>query len=100
MNHDTPKVVTNNHWRQVLSRCELTGSERAEQYPDYDSFIRYRGITIPLDEFLRVADLEGWNAANSLVGWDGVFSISYYNAVVVRLHDTDPDLVQVGTVLV
>jgi len=85
-------ITTNNKPRALLDWQELTDAERAEMDwsgPDAgDSFFRYRGTVYAVGEFMR--------APETLPGWHGVHSDSYFSGVLIRLPDGDSDSVIVA----
>lgn len=96
-------IRTNNHWRDLIHGFELTETERAEfDYYDSDeldnaSFFRYRGQVYDMGEFMRCPEPRepGTNHANSLEGWHGYASDSFFSGTCVRYAD-DCETVQVG----
>lgn len=88
------KVVTNSVPRPLLYWNELTESERAEF--DYESaqdsvFVRYKGITYDIGDFMRITD-------NSPFGskWHAYSSETFFSGVVVHLCD-DHESVVIGS---
>ena len=84
------EIITNNQERPILSWWELTDAEREEF--DYcgeeDSFIRYRGETIPLCDFMAVDPARhAPNSFASLADWHGYRADSYFSAVLLRYTD-------------
>lgn len=91
------KIITNNHFRDVLYAFELT--EKELQQFDYlpegeGSFFRYKGQVYDLGEFMR------WDNPSSPTrgGWDGFRSDSFFSGIVVK-YDEDCERVKVGLVL-
>lgn len=84
-------VVTNNQPRDVIEVWELTDKERTEfDYLDWaaiergeDSatFIRYRGGTYDLGEFMLC---RGMPLSSPLIAWDGYLSDSFFSGILVR----------------
>lgn len=87
------RVKTNNQPRPTVGWFDLTDAERAEfDYCDEgDSFIRYRGETIPLCDFMRAPD--------SMTPWQGYRCDSYFSAVVIRFDHDDLDFAICGLAL-
>jgi len=84
------KIITNNHYRNILDAYELTSKE-LESF-DYleegeGSFIRYKGCVWDLCEFMRT----------DLKDWDGISSGTYFSGAVIKLSE-DGDTVKVGYV--
>ena len=84
------KIITNNHYRNILDAYELTSKE-LESF-DYleegeGSFIRYKGDVWDLGEFMRT----------DLKDWDGISSDTYFSGAVIKLSE-DGDTVKVGYV--
>jgi hypothetical protein len=84
------KIITNNHYRNILDAYELTSKE-LESF-DYleegeGSFIRYKGCVWDLGEFMRT----------DLKDWEGISSDTYFSGAVIKLSE-DGDTVKVGYV--
>lgn len=84
------KIITNNHYRNILHAYDLTSKELA----DFDyleegegSFIRYKGRVWDIGEFMRT----------DLKDWDGISSETYFSGAVIKLSE-DGDTVKVGYV--
>jgi hypothetical protein len=102
---DTLTVRTNNQERLILDAYELTDKERLEfDYLDWEaiekgedsaSFIRYRGTTYDLGEFMTTSTLSEFNPLRK---WDGYLSDSFFSGIVVR-YSKDMDHVTVGMFL-
>ena len=96
------KIITNNHYRPVLSWRDLTTKEQNELKDSYDtvqesSFVRYRKRIYDLNEFMRV---QLGTAFNSVVEeWDGYHSDTFFSAVVVKYDNYYCDTVKVGLAL-
>lgn len=101
-------IVTNGHARPIVYAYELTQREIAsagmspddvrQSSEDGESFVRYRGSVIPLNDFSaswgmsRDSGLPG-----ELAGWHGYLSDSYFSGLVIRYPDeSDTDYVVVG----
>lgn len=77
------EIKTNNQERNLIYGYELSAKERAEfdciAPEDFDAhnFVRYRGRVYDVSEFMRCGE--------SLAGWHGYASDSYFSGVVIRL---------------
>jgi hypothetical protein len=102
-------IITNGHHRDVIDAWQLTPAERAEfDYLDWGaieagndsaSFFRYRGELHDLGEFTANWGLSRDSGLpDSLAGWDGHRSDSFFSALVVRYVDNYEGVV-VGLVL-
>ena len=87
------RVITNNQPRFTIDWFDLTDVEKAEfDYCDeQDTFIRYRGETIPLCDFMR--------APTDFSPWQGYRADSYFSAVVNRFDHEDCETVICGLAL-
>ena len=89
------KVITNNHYRPLLSFWELSPREKKEmtdileEKAEEDTFFRYKGTVYPLSDFMRTF---------STPNWDGILSTTAFTAIVVKLSP-DGEAVKVGLVL-
>jgi hypothetical protein len=79
-------IITNNQPRPILSWHDLTDAERS----DFDwggaeesGFIRYKGATVCLDEFVR----------HDLGKWQGVHSLTAFSGFLLRLVDSDSAII-------
>jgi len=86
------KIITNNHWRNILYGYELTEKEREEfdYLDDIDAgnFIQYRGSVYDLGEFFITPE--------SLKPWEAHQSDSYFSGTVI-MYSKDLEQVKVGT---
>jgi len=95
------KIITNNHFKEILSFFDLTEKEQNEIKDNYDtieesSFFRYRGQVYDLNEFMRVNDsLNGQGQDHVLYGWDGYHNESFFSSVLVK-YSSCTDAVKVG----
>ena len=98
------KIITNNHFKEILSFFDLTNKEQNEIKDNYDtieesSFFRYRGQVYDLNEFMRVNDsLNGQGQEHVLYGWDGYHNDSFFSSVLVK-YSSCSDAVKVGLAL-
>jgi len=98
------KIITNNHFKEILSFFELTNKEQDELKDNYDtieesSFFRYRGHVYDLNEFMRVNDsLNGQGQEHELYDWDGYHNDSFFSSVLVKYSSCN-DAVKVGLAL-
>lgn len=87
-------IRTNRQYRNTLMWYELSAKEQAAfDYLTEDSrydtnFIRYRGVTYDLGEFIR--------APEPFLAWHGYRSDSFYSGVLIR-YSTDHEQVVMGT---
>lgn len=90
--HTQMKVITNNHWHDVVYCYELTDEEQKEfdyiDNIDDARFFRYRGVVYDIDDFERT----------SIEGWEGIMCESFFSAIVIKF-DTDGEKVKVGLAL-
>lgn len=91
-------IKTNHQPRATLAWYELTAKEQAEfDYLDTDdardgaSFVRYRGWTYDLGEFIYSRDIA------DLHTWDGHRPDSYFSGVVFRYVNRDCEEIICGT---
>ena len=104
----TVEFTTNNVPRFVLDAYELTEKERAEfDYIDWDAiargedsatFIRYRGWTYDLGDFMRTNEI---GLPDEFREWDGYVSDTFFSGIVVKYAredngDIDPERVIMG----
>jgi hypothetical protein len=92
-------IKTNHQYRHTLDWYELTPREQKDfNYLDTEdaqcgaAFIRYRGYTYDLGQFMQVGD----HAPRELAGWHGYHSDSYFSGIVVRFDD-ECERVMLGT---
>jgi hypothetical protein len=86
-------IITNNQSRCIIYGFQLTAKESKEfdyidaEELDMHSFFRYRGNVYDLSEAMRTSkDLE-------LLGWNGVYTDSYFSGTVIKLDDDCETLV-------
>ena len=95
------KIITNNHFKEILSFFDLTNKEQNELKDSYDtieesSFFRYRGQVYDLNEFMRV---QYGTAFNKVINdWDGYHNDSFFSSVLVKYSECN-DAVKVGLAL-
>lgn len=81
------KIITNNQPRQLIYGYELTDKEKRDfdylDDTDNHNFIKYKGFIYDVSEFMRV------NSDDSLKGWDGYTSESYFSGVLIKIIDSD-----------
>lgn len=98
------KIITNNHFKEILSFFDLTNKEQKEIKDNYDtieesSFFRYRGQVYDLNEFMRVNDyLNGQGQDHPIYGWDGYHNETFFSSVLVKYSSCN-DAVKVGLAL-
>ena len=95
------KIITNNHYRPILSWHELTDNEKNEYCDAYEDvensfFFRYRDYCYDLNDFLRVNDsLHGRGQKHEMYGWDGYKNDTFFSSVLVKFSN-DHECVKVG----
>ena len=106
------KIITNNHFKEILSFFDLTNKEQNDIKDNYDtieesSFFRYRGQVYDLNEFMRVNErVRNWLLANfddavthnEMQEWDGYHNDSFFSSVLVKYSECN-DAVKVGLAL-
>jgi hypothetical protein len=97
-------IRTNNVPRLLLDWDQLTEKEQKDfDYLTEDEgigrdFIRYRGVTYDLGEFLRCPDSSNPSpAALAFSKWDAYQSDSYFSGVLFRYTENDRDRVIMAT---
>ena len=94
-------IITNHHYRLLLSWHDLTDAEQREHADAYDgvkdsTFFRYRGQVYDLGEFSRPAYLS--HERSMLNKWHGMLGTSFFSAVLVKYSD-DYESVKIGLAL-
>tara|TARA_R100000329_G_C7608221_1_gene215772 strand:- start:968 stop:1252 length:285 start_codon:yes stop_codon:yes gene_type:complete len=89
-------ILTNNHEREFLYRCDLSDDEvgQFEWSEDETGFIRYKGCAYHLSEFLRVPDSD--ESTSTFSGWQGYKTDSFFSGVLIRISE-DGDTYQIAT---
>ena len=81
------KIMTNNKPRQLIYGYELTDKQKQDfdYIEDIDShdFVKYKNNIYDLSEFMRVENND------SLKGWEGYSSDSYFSGTLVKYIDSD-----------
>ena len=81
------KIITNNKPRQLIYGYELTDKQKQDfdYIEDFDShnFVKYKNIIYDLSDFMRVETID------SLKGWHGYSSDSYFSGTLVKYIDND-----------
>ena len=98
----TIKIISNYHWRELLSYYELSDMERAlaDDYHDWVSdpgdhlYFVYKGHVYILADFMRIEH----HPDGDFSSWHGYASDSFFSGTLVRLSDCG-DSVQVGRYL-
>ena len=95
------KIISNNHWHNLLYGYELTETEKQDfdYIDDIDShdFIKYRGVIYDSGEFMPTPQNEpARQELNELASWHGYQSDSFFSGVVIRYSD-DFEQYQIGT---
>lgn len=91
------EITTNHVYRDTVSGWELTAKERKEfDWMDEEelisaSFVRYRGWTHYIGEFMRVEH------DRELKAWDGYTSDTFFSGVLIKFDPEDSDRVLMGT---
>jgi hypothetical protein len=99
-------ITTNNVPRFTVDARELTSAERKRfDYLDWDAiecgkesatFIRYKGETYDLDEFMTTTS--GWPEFSPLRKWDRYLPDTYFSGILIR-YSVDCESVVVATYL-
>lgn len=86
-------IKTNNVPRDIIEAYELTPKEREQfDYLDWEaidqgrdsaSFVRYKGWTYDLGEFMRTSPGGELHSA----GWHGAAGDSYFSGVLIKIAD-------------
>lgn len=75
------KIITDNRWKNFKDRSELPKKMQKTEDIDYETgFLCYRGIWFHQHDFVR-CDHELRD-----LGWDGFYSGSVFDGVVIRVH--------------
>lgn len=81
------KIMTNNKPRQLVYGYELTDKQKQDfdYIEDIDShdFVKYKNNIYDLSEFMRIENND------SLKGWEGYSSDSYFSGTLVKYIDSD-----------
>lgn len=79
------RIITNKHQSEILYWCDLTDKERqefdylnSEERQQEASFVRYRGATYDLGEFLRCHNTQ------EFAWWHGYQSDTYFSGILCR----------------
>lgn len=102
-----PKIVTNNHRRDVVYDHELTAKERAEfdyidwaaceRGEDQASFFRFKGELYDIHDFSTDWGLgRGSRLPEWARGWDGYTSDSAFSGMLIKFDRDDTEFVIVG----
>lgn len=79
------KIITNNKPRQLVYGYQLSDKQKQDFYyiDDIDShdFVIYKNNVYDLSEFMRIENND------SLKGWDGYSSDSYFSGTLVKYAD-------------
>tara|TARA_B110000858_G_C17498608_1_gene334945 strand:+ start:148 stop:453 length:306 start_codon:yes stop_codon:yes gene_type:complete len=96
------KIITNNHYRAILSFFELSTKEQDELKDSYDtiqesSFFRYRGQVYDLGEFMRPCGYSYDDAtiSHEMKEWEGYHNDSFFSSILVKYSSCN-DAVKVG----
>jgi hypothetical protein len=98
---ELPKIITNNHPRNILYWYELTDAEKKEHdylnddYKDGAQFVRYRGYCYYLSDFERINP--GF-PTSVIHKWHGFCADSYFSGILVR-YTEDYEQVVMGLYL-
>ena len=81
------KIITNNKPRQLIYGYELTDKQKQDfdYITDIDShdFVKYKNNIYDLSEFMSIESID------SLKGWHGYSSDSYFSGTLVKYIDND-----------
>lgn len=106
------KIITNNHFRDLLYSYDLTKKELKEfDYMNKDeleqaNFFRYRGTVYNLSDFVMInhkgtktmTPFSFYDHSGNLKGWDGILTDSFFSAIVIA-YDTRLEAVKIGLYL-
>lgn len=92
------QIITNNKPRALIYGYELSDKEKSEfEYMEdleYETFIRYQGMTFALSDFMRLSD----DSEEAKQGWHGVYGMNAFCGILIKL-DKDMEWVVMGKVL-
>jgi hypothetical protein len=99
----TLTIQTNHQPRGLKYLSDFNSADQQQIRSQYDwmdkydlecnyGFFKYRGCFYHLQDFLRVVNM----STDSLIGWDGYLSDSFFSGVVIKLVDNDCDSVIIG----
>ena len=100
------KVITNRVPRPMLSFCDLSMNERTDMIDTYGQedaetgkYFIYKEHTYSLSEFQTTLKTP-WGDFPELraAGWDGVLGTSYFDAIVIKVNESE-DTVTVGRMI-
>lgn len=100
-------IITNNHKREIISYYDMP-QEILESDFDWateeESFVKYRGVYYALSEFMRISkpgNVNPWSPVidSDLKAWHGIFTDSFFSAILIRIDDDDSDYVVMGLYL-
>ena len=81
------KIITNNQPRLLLYGYELTEKQRQDfdylEDIDGNNFVKYKGNIYDVSEFMSTHNMD------SLKGWDGYSSDSFFSGVLIKIIDSD-----------
>ena len=81
------QIITNNIPRQLIYGYELTDKEKSNfdylDNIDNHNFVKYKGFIYDVSEFMSTYNMD------SLKGWDGYSSDSYFSGVLIKFIDSD-----------
>ena len=81
------KIITNNQPRLLLYGYELTEKQRQDfdylDDIDGNNFVKYKGFIYDVSEFMSTHNMD------SLKGWDGYSSDSFFSGVLIKIIDSD-----------
>ena len=96
--NENVKIITNNHWRLFDYFWDFTAEEQATIKSDYDhmsndeietgDWFKYRGRFYGLCDFMSLHNtIHCPNPPESMRGWDGYLSDSFFSGVLIKISD-------------
>ena len=85
------RIITNNQPRQLIYGYELTEKQRQDfdylEDIDGNNFVKYKGNIYDVSEFMSTHNMD------SLKGWDGYSSDSFFSGILIKYIDSDTVIV-------
>jgi len=74
-------IVGNNHVRNFLDSSDVPESEKDEYNLDETNWVHYKGMYIPLCDFMRNDDIHS--------KWGGIYGLTNTSSIVIQILDSD-----------